>query len=451
MRSILLIICILTLTMSLHAQDSQFSKMAEQYMYESLAISPVSASYAGYHKHTDPKTGKVLELDAMLDDVSPDGWQRQIAFYQEWQKRFRQIKPESLNLQDQADWRLIDDNIALSLLQMGRMQIQRYQPQMYVETIGNALFLPLTQNYAPLDVRIAHVLARMEALPRFVEQTKQSVTQADPIFISTAKLENAGNYDLIENMVKEQIPAGSSLKQRYDAAAPKAMAALHDLDKWLDNDLAKRKTTQTWRIGKDFYAEKFRLVMQTPVTPDHVLATAEKELKDVRAEMLKLALPMHKEMYPDHGDHADLAEHERENKIISEVLMRISDEHPKRDQLQQTIESDIEGIKHFIREKKIVALSDRQNLKVIPTPPFMRGIFSVAGFHSAPPLEPTAEAQYWVTPISSDTRDDEAESRLREYNDWTLKWLSIHEALPGHYVQFEHANKFATRESPRAA
>jgi len=77
---------------------------------------------------------------------------------------------------------------------------------------------------------------------------------------------------------------------------------------------------------------------------------------------------------------------------------------------------------------------------VIPTPPFMRGIYSVAGFHSAPALEPQAEAEYWVTPIDPKMADDKAESKLREYNNYALKWLTIHEALPGHYVQAEHAN-----------
>ena len=71
----------------------------------------------------------------------------------------------------------------------------------------------------------------------------------------------------------------------------------------------------------------------------------------------------------------------------------------------------------------------------------MRGSFSVAGFHSAPPLDPNAEAQYWVTPIDPKTPEDQAESKLREYNNWVLKWLTIHEALPGHYVQAEHANE----------
>jgi uncharacterized protein (DUF885 family) len=80
-------------------------------------------------------------------------------------------------------------------------------------------------------------------------------------------------------------------------------------------------------------------------------------------------------------------------------------------------------------------------LKVIATPPFMRGVYSVAGFHSAPPLDPAAEAQYWVTPIDPKTPDAAAESRLHEYNNYSLKWLTIHEALPGHYVQAEHANE----------
>ena len=180
--------------------------------------------------------------------------------------------------------------------------------------------------------------------------------------------------------------------------------------------------------------------METAVTPEQLLADAEEGLQSVRAEMLQLALPMHQQMYPEHGDHSELANHDRENLIIREVLQKISDDHAQRDQLMSVIEGDLEGIKQFIRDKKIVSLGQRDNLKVIPTPMFMRGIYSVAGFHSAPPLEPQAEAEYWVTPIDPKMPDDKAESKLREYNNFTLKWLTIHEALPGHYVQFEHLN-----------
>ncbi|HET9697731.1 MAG TPA: hypothetical protein VFP40_12750, partial [Terriglobales bacterium] len=97
-------------------RDPKFAQLAERYMYESLVMSPVSASYAGYHKHTDPKTGKVVELDALLDDVSAKAYQEQIAFFRNWQKRLKtEVNADKLNLQDKADWRLIDDNISLSL------------------------------------------------------------------------------------------------------------------------------------------------------------------------------------------------------------------------------------------------------------------------------------------------------------------------------------------------
>ena len=362
-------------TMSNESQrDPKFAKLAEQYMYESLVISPVSASYAGYHKHTDAKSGKTVELDAILDDVSLKGYADQVAFYTNWQKRFRtEVDAKALNLQDQADWRMIDDNIALSLLQLQKIQPQRYNPTTQVELLGNGLFLPLSQSYAPQDVRVGHVLSRVEAIPQFLAATKQTLIEADPIFISTAKMENDGNIDLIETTLKEQIPAGSAQMKRYDQAAPKAIAALKEFNEWLDNDLAKRKTTKTWRLGKELYPEKFRLVMQTPVTPDKLLATAEGELKTTRDEMLEIALPMHKQMYPDHPDHSDLSPHDRENKIISEVLLKVSDEHTQRDQLMATVKSNLGPIKQFIIDKKIVALSDRDNLKVIPTPPFMRG------------------------------------------------------------------------------
>ncbi len=156
--------------------------------------------------------------------------------------------------------------------------------------------------------------------------------------------------------------------------------------------------------------------------------------------MLQLALPLYKQMFPGQPDYSNLPAEERENKIIGAVLNKISDEHPQRDQLIEAVKADLDGIKQFIREKKIVSLSSRDNLKVIPTPEFERGIYSVAGFHGAPPLEPAAEAQYWVTPIDPKMSEAKAESKLREYNNYALKWLTIHEALPGHYVQFEHAD-----------
>jgi uncharacterized protein (DUF885 family) len=430
-----------TVTSQATSASKKFAELSDRFMKDSLALSPTGASQAGYHVHIDPKTGEKIELDAQLDELSLKAMDEQRAFYASWRERFRTETPlATLDPQDAADWQLIDDQIGLNLLEFDKIQNYRHNPTVPVELIGNALFLPLTQSYAPLDVRVGHVLSRVRQIPRLIDQVKEYLSDADPIFVTTAISENEGNIDLIQNDIGKEAPAGSTRKTEYDQVAPPAIAALKNFNAWLKDDLGKRPGQRSWRLGKDLYDQKFRLVMETDVTPEALLADAERELKDVRAEMLQLALPMHARMFPAHGDHSDLTGRDRENKIIGEVLKKISDDHCKPDELQQTIQSDLTGIIDFIRTKKIVTLSNRDNLKVIPTPMFMRGIYSVAGFHSAPPLEPHAEAEYWVTPIDPRVPATATESRLREYNNFTLEWLSLHEGLPGHYVQAEHAN-----------
>jgi uncharacterized protein (DUF885 family) len=423
------------------AGSKKFAVLSDQFMKDSLALAPTNASAAGYHTHLNAKSGKTIALDAELEDLSLESIAQQRTFYANWRDRFhKETPPSALDPEDAADWQLIDDQIGLNLLEFDRIQSYKHNPTVVVELIGNALLLPLTQSYAPHDVRVGDVLSRVSQIPRLLAQVQPYLSDSGPVWISTAVDENAGNIDLIEHTLAAEIPAGSALKSKYDAVGPPAIKSLREFSAWLQNSLAKQPSNLTWRLGKELYDQKFALVMESSVTPEEVLANADQDMKSVRAEMLQIAIPLHAQMYPDHNDHSNLGEHDRENVIIQEVLLKISDHHPSADQLQPTIEADLVAITKFIREKKIVSLGSGDNLKVIPTPPFERGIYSVAGFHSAPPLEPKAEAQYWVTPIDPEMPAANVESKLREYNDFTLQWLSIHEALPGHYVQAEHAN-----------
>ncbi|MBS2008944.1 MAG: DUF885 domain-containing protein [Cyanobacteria bacterium SZAS TMP-1] len=425
---------------SVGIHSSKFGTLSDAFVKEALVLNPSSASQAGYHSYKDAH-GKTIFLDAVLDDLSEAAMKKQRDFYAAWQKRFEKETPvASLNDEDRADYQLIEDQINQQLLEFDEIQNYRHNPTVVVELIGTALFQPLTENYAAKDVRLGHVIERIKQIPRLINSVKEYQNNADPIFIKTAIEENAGNVDLIKSTVAKEIPDGSPLKKEFDAASAPAIKALEDYSKWLADDLGKRPCNRGWRLGKDLYDRKFKLVMEADITPAALLADAESSLQSVRAEMLELCLPLHKKWYPDHEDHSNLKGAARENLVISEVLSKISDNHPKRDQLQQAVEADLESIKKFIRDKKIVSLAQRENLKVIPTPLFQRGIYSVAGFHSAPPLNPKAEAEYWVTPIDASVSEAKAESKLREYNNYTLKWLTIHEALPGHYVQFEHLN-----------
>src|SRR5271165_1280423 len=161
--------------------NAKFAQMCDQFVKDSLALSPVNASQAGYHQHKDPKTGKTIDLDAQLDDVSSQAMAEQEKFYREWRKRFQTETPvASLNPQDAADYRLIDDQIALNLLDFEHIQCYKHNPTSYVETIGNAMFLPLTQEYASKEVRVGDVISRIGQIPRFIEQAKLDLTDSDP-------------------------------------------------------------------------------------------------------------------------------------------------------------------------------------------------------------------------------------------------------------------------------
>lgn len=422
------------------AVTARFRRLTDEFVKESLALSPVTATGAGYHKHVDAKTGATIVLDERLDDYSPEGIARQRRFYQEFRKRLRaEISRVKLGAEDRTDYDLIEDAVSLSLLDLDRIQPQKHNPTLYVELAGNALFQPLVLEYAPLEVRLAHILTRMERLPLLFEQAKGNLVDTEPVYTHTAIDENNGNIDLVENSIRQVLPASGPLAERYKDLAPHTLAALRGFNEYLEKELSKR-STHSWRLGKELYRERLRYALASGLTAEEILTSAEQGLDRVRREMLETALHMHRDYYPDHSDHSDLPATERINRVVKEVLDVIAREHPGRDELLEHVKSDLEGIKQFIREKNILALSGRENLQVIDTPVFMRGIYGVAGFAPAPPLEPQLGAFYWVTPIPKSWPEERTESKLREYNNYKLKLLTIHEALPGHYIQFEHAN-----------
>src|SRR4029079_3336102 len=126
-------------------------------------------------------SGVVVHLDAVLDDLSVAAYGAQARFYREWRGHFAATPMRMLAPREAAAWQVIDDQIALQLLEYERIQNTRHNPTVQVETIGSALFLPLTQDYAPKETRIAHVLSRLDQVPRALEQAREILLDADPI------------------------------------------------------------------------------------------------------------------------------------------------------------------------------------------------------------------------------------------------------------------------------
>ncbi len=389
-------------------RTDNFSKISEEFVYSSLALSPVAATAAGYHEHHG------VRLDEQLDDLSVQGVEYQRRFYTEFRDRLDRAAAGNLTAEDRADYEMIHDQIALNLVELNTIQSYRHNPTMYVELIGNALYSPYVLEYAPKPQRYRFLIARITAIPKLLNQAKASLVDSPAVWNRVAREENDGNIALIDDTLRRDCPP--ELKNAFEDAASGALVALREFNRWLAGPLAQH--TSDWRLGKAKYDLKFRYALATGVTPEQMLSQAEAQLKAVREQMAAIA---------QGGD-------------VKAALDKIAQKHATPETYFDAAKRDLEEATAFVRSHNLVTLPARANLQVIPTPEFMRGIYGVGGFSSAPPLEPQLGAFYWITPIPGTWNASRIESKLREYNFYGMKILTVHEAMPGHYVQAEYAN-----------
>jgi uncharacterized protein (DUF885 family) len=410
---------------------SRFREMSDEFVYTAVSFSPSGATSTGLHQYSNQN------LDDMLDDVTPASLDRQRQFYRQFRQRLAALGTSGLDAEDLADMGIIQDQISLALLDLDEIHSALHNPTIYVETLGNAIFSPYVLEYAPKDQRLRHIISRLQKTPAYLNQARKNLESSPEVWTSVAIEENDGNIGLVEQTIRKEVPA--ALRVAYDAAAEPALDAMRQFQVYLKNDLAHRNQAD-WRLGKDWYTRKFRHTLQTGTEPEATLAEAERRLDEVRAKMLEVALPLDRTMYAAHHDHTELSGDERENKVIGEVLDKLAERHSTPASYMGDAQADLAEARTFVQEKHLLTLPARSNLQVIPTPEFMRGSYPVGGFSPAPALDPQLSAFYWITPVPPDWPKGRVESKLREYNFYKLKLLTIHEAIPGHYVQGEFAN-----------
>jgi uncharacterized protein (DUF885 family) len=385
-----------------------FDKLTDDFLYGSLALSPVSATGVGYHLHNG------VPLDELVDDYSAGGLDQQRNFYKDFQLRVASLDVTKLDKEQHVDLDMMKNNAESALLELDTLQSYKHNPTVYVELVGNALYAPYMLSYAPAEKRFGHIIKRLERIPALFDQAKANLVDSPEVWNRVAREENDGNVDLIDKTLRGAAP--DSLKGAYSSAAEKALASVRDFNAFLKDKLSAK--TSDWRLGKEKYAQKFALVLNAGRTPEDLLPAAEADLKTVRAEMAKLAAP----------------------KTVEQALDDIARQHATPDTYIAKAKETLAQATAFVKQKDLLTLPPRSNLDVIETPEFMRGIYGVGGFNPAPPLEPQLGAFYWITPIPKSWPAARAESKLREYNNYGLQELTIHEAMPGHYVQLEYAN-----------
>jgi uncharacterized protein (DUF885 family) len=430
MAKSLLVVVLLLLASACSRNSSNIPALSEEFVNTTLSFSPAAATGVGLHKF------KNHNLDDELDDLSPAGLDRQRRFYEAFRERLARLDTSKLSVDDQADVALLQDQVALNLLDLTELHSALHNPTVYVEILGNALFNPFVLEYAPKPARIRNIIARLEKVPLFLDQAANNLTSSTDLWTSVAIDENNGNIDLVDHAIRAAVP--EDLSSAYARAATNALAAMRKFQDYLKGSLSSRNDYE-WRLGSDRYTRKFRYTLESGIEADNVLQSAERDLPKVRAHMLELALPLHKQMYAAHGEHNDLTGDARQNQIVGEVLARIADRHSTPESYMDDARKDLDEARAFVQQKHLLTLPTQANLQVIPTPDFMRGGYPVGGFSPAPALEPQLGAFYWITPIPATWPKEKIESKLREYNFYKLKLLTIHEAMPGHYVQMEIA------------
>jgi uncharacterized protein (DUF885 family) len=385
-----------------------FGALTGEFVYSSLALSPITATAQGYHRHNG------VVLDDELDDFSPAATERSLQFYRNWDQRASRLNVAGLDAEQQADLQIIRNAVGLALLDLQTIQAYRHNPTLYVELIGNALFAPFKLDYAPKTERFTHIIKRLQKIPRLLEQARSNLTDAAPVWIQVARDENAGNFKLIDQILRMQVP--DTLSTPYSAAAADALDALRDFNRFLGT---LSQHPHNWQLGPQQYREKCHYELAVGHGPEYLLDVAEADLKSTRDQMERLAAPL----------------------SVPEALDRIARRHATPERYLPEARLALKQATDFVRASGLVTLVNATDLQVIDTPEFMRGIYSVGGFDAAPALEPQLGAYYWITPIPPDWPAERVESKLREYNYFGLQHLTIHEAMPGHWVQAGYANR----------
>ncbi len=404
---------------------------ADAYLADLFRWHPTAATAAGFHKHDD-----------RLDDWSAAGVRARGEFLRRHRAAIAPFEAETLSPGARVDLRLVLDDIDGSLFALDTLRAHERDPQFHVDLLGNALlYLTLLEpGAAAWPERLEALAGRLEAVPGFVANARAVLGEPSRVVAEMVLRTNAGNLRFVETDLPPLFARAPGAAPRLERARAGAAAALREFQEWLETTLLPRATGD-WRLGGERFGRKLRFALQSSMDADTIVQRARASIDEIRARMMAIAEPLHRRLLADH-DHGGTGD-ERITAVVGCVVNAISERHPTRETLFDYVRSAVERIKRHLRDRDLVTLPpDDDNFVLEPTPGFLDGM-AVAFFNPPPTLEPGLKKSFWISslPRGGSPEADRAleNSFLREYNDYALQGLAIHEAFPGHYVQYWHA------------
>ena len=419
-----------------------FTDLFARFLDEFVDLHPTLATAIGDHRHDD-----------RWPDMSAAGRAVRLDFVDRWLAELGALGEAELTRDEAIDRDLVVQELEAERFAELELREETWDPLQWVYLIGDGLFLLIARDYAPLADRLASVAGRLERLPALLDGAKEALQgpgDGRPVgrFQTETALEQLGGIaELVDDALGEADGGGpddaagvAAVRPRLEAAAATAKSALADFETYLRDDVLPRSEGEG-RIGADLFARKMRHAMRSAeLTPDRILIAAQREFDAVRAEMVRLARVLWPTWRPGEEPPAD------DNALVRGVLDAIAADHPKAEELLDWCRAENARIEAFCRERDLVGLSE-EPLDIRWTPTFLRA-FGGAMLISPGPLDVGQKAFFAITPMPDDWPPERKESYLREDNARMLRLLTIHEAVPGHYLQGVYANRSASL--PRA-
>ncbi len=404
MRWLFVLGCVPVMAM---AQD--FDKLVDRYFDEChFAFSPSSATAAGVHT-----------FDGKLEDYSRAGVDRAAGVLKRFEREFSAVAPAKLNAVAKTDREIVLSQIHAELLELEVLRGWERDPDRYSSGVTNAVFVIMSRKFAPAAERLRSVIARERQMPAVFDAARSNLKNPPRIYTEIAIEQMPG----IISFFKNDVPAAFSevkdaaLLAEFHESNRAVIAALEAYGQFLKNDLLPRSKGD-FRIGAENYRKKllYEEMIETPL--DALLQAGYADLHKNQEAFRRLAAQVNPKLSPQ------------------ATLKQLEQDYPAPDQLLETFRQTLGGIREFIEKKQIVTIPSQVLPILEETPPFMRAL-TFASMDTPGPFEKVAkEAFFNVTLPEKSWSADQVREHMTAFNRGVIMTTAIHEAYPGHYVQF---------------
>jgi uncharacterized protein (DUF885 family) len=390
-------------------QSAALRTIADEYFDQVyFRYAPSNGTLDGFHQY-----------DAQLEDYSRAAVDRQTADLKRFEAKFDAIPADQLDLTSQGDRELLLGNIHSTLLGLDTIRLWEKNPDQYSSGIANGAFVLMERNFASPDDRLRSLIAREKQMPAALEVAHQNLKNPPHIYTEIA-LEQLPD---IISFFQSDVPAAfeqahdPQLRSEFAQSNSAVVTALKNYQKWLRDDVLPHSHGD-FRFGADTYS-KLLLYDEMVDTPlPRLLEIGYADLHQNQAEFNRIA----HELEPDRKPR--------------EVLAELGRDHPAPGQLLQSFHDTFEGLIQFIHEKRIVDIPSQVRPTLKDTPPFMRATTTASMDTPGPFEKVSTEAYFNVTVPDPHHTRQQMQELMAEFNRGTIISTAIHEAYPGHYVQF---------------